>query len=99
MIKSIQAVRAFLEHPLKVGIAAVAVAFASLLSEGSLINLWNLKVEKQKMTERYKLVSEKNILLKSRIEKAQNSERFIGHEAREKLELVGEDELVFIFDN
>lgn len=91
--------REFLEHPFKVGIAAVAIAFASLLTEGSLFNLWNLSVEKQRLVEKHQIVTKKNKELTDKILKAKNSSDFIGHEARERLDLVSEDELVFIFDN
>lgn len=92
-------IRNLLEHPLKVCIVALALAFASLLAEGSLLNLWNLKSEKQKLLDKYQITSQKNSQLKGKILKAQSSDKFIGHEARERLDLISEDELVFIFDN
>ncbi len=92
-------IRNILSQPVKIAVAAVAVAIASLLTEGSLMNLWNMKVEKKKLQESYKNVHARNTELKSKILRAQSSDRFIGHEARERLDLVGEDELVFIFDN
>ncbi len=95
----LRGLRNLFEHPMKIGIAAIAIAFASLLAEGSLINLWNLKTEKKKIYERYLEVSQKNSDLKTKILKAENSDKFIGHEAREKLDLMSEDELEFIFDN
>ena len=99
MLGHIKTLRGLLEHPLKVLIAAMALALASLLAEGSLINLWNLKTEKQKLMTQYEVTKMKNTKLQSQIKKAQSSDRFIGHEAREKLDLVSEDELIFIFDN
>ncbi|MBK9293156.1 MAG: septum formation initiator family protein [Oligoflexia bacterium] len=91
--------REFLEHPLKVGIAAIAIALASLITEGSLFNLWNLSVERQRLIAKHQFVTKKNQELNNKILKATNSDNFIGHEARERLDLVSEDELVFIFDN
>jgi cell division protein FtsB len=88
-----------LAQPLKVAVAALAIAVASLLTEGSFTSLWNLKQEKTRLLRTQELVSAKNTELRSMIQKAQNSDSFIGHQARERLDLAGEDELVFIFDN
>lgn len=91
--------RQCLEHPLKIGLSALAVAFAGLLAEGTLIDLWNLKAEKAKIQTRYEKLERQNTELKAKILQAKNSDKFIGKQAREKLELVRDDELVFIFEN
>lgn len=99
MLSFLRGFRNLLEQPMKVALASLLVALASLLAEGSLVNLWNLKVEKQKLLSKFEATEAKNILLQSKIKRAQSSDKFIGHEARERLDLVSEDELIFIFDN
>ena len=94
-----QQLNSWLEHPVKIGISALALAFAGLLSEGTLLDLWNLQKEKAKIQGRLDENMKTNEDLKMRIERAQNSDKFIGKQAREKLDLVRDDELVFIFEN
>jgi cell division protein FtsB len=91
--------RGLLEHPVKVGIFASLLAFTSLLAQGTLIELWNLKAEKWRLEHRYSETLKANRDLEFKIEQARNSDRFIGRQAREKLDLVKDDELVFIFEN
>jgi len=78
---------------------ASVVAFAGLLAQGTLIDLWNLKSEKWHLNQRYTDTLKSNADLQSKIGQARNSDKFIGHQAREKLDLVKDDELVFIFEN
>ena len=78
---------------------ALAVAFAGLLAQGTLIDLWNLKSEKWILEQRYQDTLKTNASLAQKIDQARNSDKFIGRQAREKLDLVKSDELVFIFEN
>ena len=91
--------RYLLEHPVKIGLAALAVAFASLLAEGTLLDLWSLKSEKVKIQEKYRSLVQQNLKLQEKILQARNSDKFIAKQARERLDMVKEDELVFIFEN
>ena len=88
-----------MEHPVKLGIMALAVAFAGLLAQGTLIDLWNLKSEKWLLDQRYQETLKTNRGLALKINEARNSDKFIGRQAREKLDLIKSDELVFIFEN
>ena len=88
-----------LEHPVKIGIAASGLAFVGLLTQGTWIDLWNLKSEQWKLQKKYEDTLKYNAVLQAKIEQARTSDKFIGRQAREKLDLVKEDELVFIFEN
>jgi cell division protein FtsB len=88
-----------LEHPIKLAAMAAVVAFLSLLLQGTWLDLWNLKTEKWKLEKRYHETLTYNSSLEGKIEQARSSDKFIGRQAREKLDLVKEDELVFIFEN
>jgi cell division protein FtsB len=88
-----------LEHPVKVGVMALAIAFAGLLAQGTLIDLWNLNSEKWLLDQRYRDTLKTNGGLALKINQARNSDKFIGRQAREKLDLIKTDELVFIFEN
>jgi len=84
---------------MRVGIMAALVAFAGLLAQGTLIDLWNLNSEKWNLNQRYSVTTKANEDLQSKIDQARSSDKFIGRQAREKLDLVKDDELVFIFEN
>jgi len=88
-----------LEHPVKVALVALLLAFGGLLTQGTLIDLWNLKTEKNRLEKKYGETLKSTTGLEFRIDQARNSDKFIGRQAREKLDLVRDDELVFIFEN
>ncbi len=88
-----------LEHPVKIGFLAFAIAFASLLAEGTLINLWDLKREKSKLQKNFNETIAYNRELSSKIAQAKSSDGFIGRQARDKLDLAKDDELVFVFES
>lgn len=88
-----------LEHPVKLGVFASTLALVGLLTQGTLIDLWNLKAEQRKLEKRYQETLKYNTAIQAKIEQARTSDKFIGRQAREKLDLVKEDELVFIFEN
>lgn len=87
-----------LEHPIKVTLLATALAFTNLLTDGTFFNLWNLKKEKTKLEKRFQEAKRYNEKVQFKIDLARNSDRFIERQAREKLDLLKEDELVFIFE-
>ncbi len=89
----------FLDHPVKIAMIAIIIGFAGLLTQGTLLDLWTLQAEKHRLEAKYTEIMKSNTGLEFRIEEAKNSDKFIGHQAREKLDLVREDELVFIFEN
>jgi cell division protein FtsB len=92
-------IRKLLEHPVQVGLLAALVAIASLLAEGTLLHLWDLKREKVRLQKRYAETVAYNQDITRKIKQARSSERFIAREARDRLDLVREDELVFIFED
>src|SRR3954471_21929942 len=92
-------IRILSEHPIKTGILAVVIAFMSLLIQGTLLDLWDLKQEKSRLENRYRETLAYNQELARKIDQAQNSDKFIARQARERLDMVKEDKLVFIFEN
>jgi cell division protein FtsB len=78
---------------------ALLVALASLLAEGTLLDLWNLKREKTRLEKRYIEITKSNVDLRGKLDQARHSSPFIARQARDKLDLVKEDELIFIFEN
>jgi cell division protein FtsB len=90
---------ALFEHPVKLASVAIVLAFVGLLTEGTLLDLWNLKSDHSKLEKRYQETLKYNEMIRAKIEQARTSDKYIGRQAREKLDLVKDDELVFIFEN
>ena len=84
---------------MKVAALAAVVAFSSLLAGGTFLDLWNLKQEKAKIQGRLEQTIKSNLILQSKIKQARSSDKFIGRQARDQLDLVKDDELIFIFEN
>lgn len=99
MKKTLDWFRDLLDRPMKVAMLAVVVAFSSLLIGGTFLDLWNLKQEKIKLQTGLDQTLKSNFYLQSKIKQAKSSDQFIGRQAREKLDLVKKDELIFIFEN
>jgi cell division protein FtsB len=88
-----------LEKPIKVAVIALVIAFSSLLAGGTFMDLWNLNREKIKIKKNLDQITRDNLELQSKIKQAKTSDKFIGRQARATLDLVRQDELVFIFEN
>jgi cell division protein FtsB len=88
----------WLERPVKVAAVMIVVAFCSLLAGGTFWDLYNLSREKTKIRRHLDQTVRDNNQLQSKIKQARTSDKFIGRQARETLNLVKEDELVFIFE-
>lgn len=99
MVSVIRWIQRLFEHPVKMAFFGVSLAFGSLLLQGTLIDLWSLKSEQKRIERRYIETVKANTELNYKISQARNSDKFIGRQAREKLDLLKSDELVFIFEN
>jgi len=99
MKSCLQWLRNLLENPLKLTGIALIVAFSSLLAGGTLLDLWNLNREKIKIQGKLTQTLVNNSILEAKIKQARSSDKFIAKQAREHLDLVKDDELIFIFEN
>ncbi|MCC6276373.1 MAG: septum formation initiator family protein [Oligoflexia bacterium] len=88
-----------LNHPLKVSTIALIFVALGLISEGTLFHLWTLKREQWRLRNRYEDTLKNNEALRHKLNQATFSPTFIGRQARDRLDLISEDEIVFIFEN
>ena len=92
----IEILRSLLQQPLKIGVMTLLVVGGLLLLDGTLYRIWALNRDSQQLEDR---ISE----LKSRATdherqlKAVQSPLFIEKLARDRLDLVREGDLIFIF--
>ena len=88
--------RSFLNHPAKVALLCVAFFAITLLMNGLLWRLWGLHRDFERLT--VEIAGTKNDIeqLNVRLKQAKDPS-FIERQARDKLDLVSEKDLVFVF--
>jgi len=90
--------RDLLNAPARVAIYAVGVVFFALVLDGSIFQYWTLVREHQRLEQSIKLQEKQTIELAQKIKQAKSLE-FVEHQARDRLDLVNRDELVFVFSD
>lgn len=91
-----QSVLRFFHYPARVLWLSLAILFFSLLVDGNFIRLWSLYRHKDRLVQEIQQVEKKSQRLQVRIQQAQHLE-FIERKARDELDLVQKDELIFVF--
>lgn len=88
--------RSFLNHPGKVSVLCVAFFAITLLMNGLLWRLWGLHRDFERLT--VEITGTKNDInkLNAQLKQAKDPS-FIERQARDKLDLVSEKDLVFVF--
>lgn len=85
-----------LHRPQKVFFICLIFVVTSLITEGSIWRLYHLQKDQQKMI--VKIQEEKSKILKIRQDiKRMRDPSYLEHQARERLELLEKDDLLFIF--
>lgn len=88
----------FIQHPVRVFVVSCSFVFVGLIFDGSLIRLWRLQRGSQDITARMQVLREKTVILDQKIKQAKDP-NFLELEAREKFDLAGKGDLVFVFSD
>ena len=96
--KIAQFVSNFLHQPALVFAACLILVSFGLVLDGSLLRLWALHRDSQEMTEKLLQIEASSASLKRQIARAQDPQ-YIEQQARERFDLVGEKDLVFVFSD
>jgi len=91
-------ISAFVQNPLKVFVGCLIFVFLALLIDGNLLRLWRLNRDSQEISRRIAALSAQSKDLDQKIVRAHDPS-FIELQAREKLDLASEGDLVFIFSD
>ncbi len=86
----------FIDHPVRVFWFCVGFASLNLIFDGSLLQLWTLYRDEAQIHQDIDQLQKRTETLKRNIKLAQEPS-FIEREARERFDLVGEKDLVFVF--
>lgn len=87
-----------LQKPLNVLIVSVAIAIISLVMEGSLYSFLSLRSTEKELDQRILELQISNKEIQNRLQQTKKLD-FLERQARDQLDLVADDEIVFVFSN
>lgn len=88
--------RRFLNHPTKVAMACVFVFSVSIVLNGNVFRLWNLHRDYDRINAEISSTRQNIASLNGQLKQAKDPS-YIERQARDKLDLASEDDLVFVF--
>lgn len=88
--------RRFLNHPSKVATCCLIVFVASIILNGNVFRLWGLHRDFDRINEEIQQTRRNIASLSGQLKQAKDPV-FIERQARDKLDLAGEHDLVFVF--
>ncbi|OQW47224.1 MAG: hypothetical protein A4S09_15640 [Proteobacteria bacterium SG_bin7] len=88
----------WLNSPIKVFWACIGIIFLILISDGSVFRLWNLHGDQERITKNIAKLERDFQVLDGQYLKV-NDPEFLEQQARDRLDLAGEDELIFVFSD
>jgi hypothetical protein len=92
------AIRAWVSSPMKVISACAIFAALQLVIQGNIFHLFRLHGDRDGLTENLKSIQADILNLEVKIRQAKDP-IFIEKEAKDRLDMAGEDELVFVFSS
>lgn len=96
LLNIVQFFESLLHQPVKVIWLCLIFAFVNLIADGTLLQLWSLNRNIQRLQTETVQVREKLVDVRQSIVQASDPD-FIEHQARERFDLVNEGDLVFVF--
>ncbi len=97
MKKFFHFINAFLKRPVWLFIACFILVCAHLILDGSFFRMLHLYNSQEVLKNRIKDIQIKNTLVEERLKKLESDPRFLEQEVRERFNLVGEKDIIFIF--
>ena len=91
-------IRRFLDHPSKVMVVCCGVFIVSIVLNGNIWRLWSLHRDFDRIGVEIQQRRDEISSLSSQLKQAKDP-AFIERQARDKLDLVGEHDLVFVFSD
>lgn len=93
-----QSFESLLNQPLKVMFLCLAFAFVNLVVDGTLLQLWGLQRNIERIQSESEQAQQKLIEVRKSVAQASDPQ-FLELQARERFDLVEEDDLVFVFSD
>lgn len=89
-------IRQSLEQPRLIFVTCLLIVFSTLLLNGNFWRLWNLHRDKERKYREILTTIKETQSLKMQLEKAKDPD-YIEHQAKDRLDFAGENDLVFVF--
>ncbi|MGE3974916.1 MAG: septum formation initiator family protein [Bdellovibrionales bacterium] len=96
LIQLKSAIKSFLNSPLRVLVYCLLGFASAVIFDGSFFRLWSLHHENSRLSENIERLEKESFVLDQKIHHAKSLE-FIERQARDQLDLVEQNELVFVF--
>lgn len=90
--------RKFLNHPSRVAISCLVFLVVYLILNGTVFRLWSLNRDFDRLTADIQKIQGETVRLQAQLKEAKDPS-FIEKQARDRLDLVSENDLVFVFAN
>ena len=87
-----------LSSPIRVFIICLVLGTMAVTLDGSLYKYWSLSNTELELNTRIRRITTDSQAIKSQIEKTKNL-NFLERQARDRLDLMGQDEIVFVFSD
>ncbi len=84
--------------PIKIFWICLGIIIFVIVSDGSLFRLWNLYQDQKRIAQNLEKLDTDFKVLDNQFQKA-NDPEFLEHQARNRLDLASEDELIFVFSD
>ena len=91
-------IQEFLDRPLWVLITCFSVVCIHLAFDGTFVRMWNLYNSGKVLESRIEDIQQKNEIVENRMKELSDS-RFLEREVRDRFNLVGEEDIIFIFSD
>lgn len=89
-------IRQFLDHPTRVATLCLVFLAVTLVLNGNLWRLWGLHRDFDHLSAQIITTTQSTQVLETRLKQAKNPS-FIERQARDRLDLAGEHDLIFVF--
>ena len=91
-------IKEFLNQPLWLLIAVSSIVCMHLFFDGTFLRMWHLYNSRKVLENRIKDIQNKNLLVEERLKKLSDFQ-FLEREVRDRFNLVGAEDIIFIFSD
>lgn len=92
-------IKTCLDRPSWLLVLCLAVVFIHLIFDGTLLRMFHLYNSQKILENRIARIQVKNSLVEERLKRLNSDSRFLEQEVRDRFNLVGEKDIIFIFSD
>ncbi|MDE0119629.1 MAG: septum formation initiator family protein [Bdellovibrionales bacterium] len=92
-------IKTYLDQPLWLLVVCFTLVFMHLIFDGTLLRMFHLYNSQKILENRIARIQVKNSLVEERLKRLKSDSRFLEQEVRDRFNLVGEKDIIFIFSD